>query len=356
MPFRSLRFGVQAEKRPAMLDQLQRVQEISGAGVDGLPDEVARGGRPVVMRGALSNWPFVRAALQSDEAAVQYLERFYRGRPVGTLVAPQSEAGRFFYQRHSKRMNFRRSSESLSGVLRGLLEQRKAERPFGIAMQAIAAAEVLPGLEEDNPNPFVPKGVPARLWIGNRVTVAPHFDVADNLACVTAGRRRFVLFPPEQAANLYPGPMDVTPASVPISMVSLESPELERYPRYREALDAALVAELDPGDAIFIPYLWWHGVESLSRFNILTNYWWNRDDDISPRYPFGAFLHLSYVLFHDMPPSHRDAWRALYDHYVFQSGGDPMEALDEAHRYYPGKLDLQKVARLKDLLRDLLGT
>lgn len=339
-----------------MLEQLQRVQEISCAGIDGLPEEVARGDRPAVLRGAVSNWPFVQAALKSDEAAVQYLERFYRGRPVGTLVAPQSEGGKFFYRQYSKQMNFQRSSESLSIVLKGLLEQRTAERPYGIAMQAIPASEILPGLQEDNPNPFVPTGVPARLWIGNKVTVAPHFDVADNLAFVTAGRRRFVLFPPQQTANLYPGPMDVTPASVPISMVSLDAPQLERFPRYREALDAAFVAELDPGDAIFIPYLWWHGVQSLTRFNILTNYWWNRDDDISPRYPFGSLLHLCYAFFRDMPPNHRDAWRSLFDHYVFQAGGDPMQALDEAHRHYPGKLDAQKIARLKDVLRDLLST
>ena len=68
-----------------------------------------------------------------------------------------------------------------------------------------------------NPNPLLPAGNHARVWIGNAVTVAPHFDVSENIACVVAGRRRFILFPPEQTANIYPGPMDVTPAHVPIS-------------------------------------------------------------------------------------------------------------------------------------------
>ena len=337
-----------------MLDELQRVPEIEGAGLDALPEDMISAGRPAVFRGAVKDWPFVRAALQSDEAAVEYLERFYCGAPVSTMVAPPSEGGRFFYRADSKQMNFHRSSESLSGVLRGLLKHREAAEPFAVAMQAIAAAEVLPGLQEDNPNPLVPAGVPARLWIGNQVTVAPHFDVVDNIACVTAGRRRFILFPPEQTANLYPGPLDVTPASVPISMVSLDDPELERFPRYRQALDAAFVAELEPGDAIFIPYLWWHGVQSLSRFNILTNYWWNRDE-IAPSIPFVPLLHLTYALYRGMPRRHRDAWRALYEHYVFEAEGDPMDPIAPAHRDSGHKFDSRELGALRQMLRELLG-
>ena len=189
---------------------------------------------------------------------------------------------------------------------------------------------------------------------GAHQIVLPHFDVADNLALVMAGRRRFILFPPDQTPNLYPGPMDQTPANVPVSMVSLDEPELDRFPRYREAMDAALVAELEPGDAVFIPYLWWHGVQSLGPFNVLMNYWWNRSE-IDARHPFGALLHLAYILYRDMPPEHRKGWRALYDHFVFQTGGDPTEALLPGQRYRGGDVDPERVARLKDALRDLLA-
>ena len=337
-----------------MFADLRPANEISGSGLTSLPDDVTSSGRPIVLRGAVSDWPFVQAARQSDEAAIQYLNRLYNGRPVGTIVAPPSERGRFFYRADSKRMNFERSAESLSGVLQGLLRQKETEQPFGIAMQAIPAAEVLPGFQEDNPNPFVPSETPARLWIGNRVTVAPHFDVADNLACVTAGRRRFILFPPEQTANLYPGPMDITPASVPISMVSLDEPEFDRFPRYREALDAAFVADLEPGDAVYIPYLWWHGVQSLSSFNILTNYWWNRDGAEAP-HPYTPLLHLTYALYRGMPPEHRSAWRALYNHYVFEGDGDPMAPLAPEHRESESPVDRRRSARLRDVLREILS-
>jgi hypothetical protein len=338
-----------------MFEQLQRAEEIAGAGLASLPDAVTAGGRPVVIRGAFKEWPVVREASRSDETGVAYLDRFYNGRPVSTVVAPNSECGRFFYRPDSKQMNFQMSTQLLSNVLKGILQQAKEEEPVGIAMQAVSAPDCLPGLEEDNPNPLVPDGTRARVWIGNAVTVAPHFDVADNLACVVAGRRQFTLFPPEATANLYPGPMDVTPANVPISMVSMTEPDFERFPRYRAALDSAVGAELEPGDAVYIPYLWWHGVQSLGTFNMLMNYWWHRDA-VAAQHPYGALLHLAYTLFGDMPPEHRQAWRALYDHYVFQTGGDPVEPLDPAHRYYPRKIDPQRILGLKEALRDLLGS
>ena len=56
-----------------------------------------------------------------------------------------------------------------------------------------------------------------------------------------------------------------TIAGQPISMVDLDDPDFERFPKFREALRHALVAELEPGDAIYIPALWWHGVQATGR-------------------------------------------------------------------------------------------
>jgi len=334
-----------------MLKELQRAQEISAAGLKALPDEASSS--PLVLRGAVADWPFVQEARRSDEAAVAYLTRFYNGRPVSVLVAAPSEQGRFFYRPDSKSMNFETASALLPDVLSSLLDERESDSPAAIAMQAISAPDSLPGLERDNPNPIVPAGTQARVWIGNAVTVAPHFDVAENIACVVAGRRRFILFPPEQTANLYPGPMDVTPANVPISMVAMDDSELDRFPCYRDALAAALVADLEPGDAIYIPYLWWHGVQSLGGFNVLVNYWFNREA-AADRYPFVLLLRLMLEAYRDLRPEHRSAWRALYDHYVFQAGGNPMESLAAGHRETRKPVDTAAITRLRQLLGELL--
>jgi hypothetical protein len=336
-----------------MLDQLQRAHEIRATGLAALPDDVATSGLPAVLRGAVADWPFVREAQRSDEAAVAYLGRFYNGRPVNALVAPPSEHGRFFYRPDSKKMNFELAPGQLSDVLEAILQYRGSAESPAIAMQAVSAPDCLPGLEEENPNPLLPPGNHARVWIGNAVTVAPHFDVAENIACVVAGRRRFVLFPPEQTANLYPGPMDMTPANVPISMVAMDDSEFDRFPRYREALAGALIADLEPGDALYIPYLWWHGVQSRTGFNVLVNYWFNRDQ-AAARYPFVPLLHLAYRAFRDMGPEHRAAWHALYEHYVFQAGGDPMEALAPPHREAERRVSPAETARLEQMLRALL--
>ena len=177
---------------------------------------------------------------------------------------------------------------------------------------------MLPGLRPPpTASPLLPPELARpRIWIGNRSEVSAHFDLSDNIACVVAGRRRFTLFPPDQVANLYVGPLDHTMAGQPASMVPLKAPDLERFPRFREALAAARTAELEPGDAIYIPTLWWHHVEALSAFNVLVNYWW---EDPS-RFAGGAFeamvhgiMAVSYL-----PPERRRAWRAMFDHYVLR--------------------------------------
>jgi len=117
--------------------------------------------------------------------------------------------------------------------------------------------------------------VQPRLWLGNEVVTPAHFDESHNLACVVSGRRRFTLLPPEQVGNLYIGPLDFAPTPTPISLVSFRAPDFARFPRFHDALAAAQVAELEPGDALYIPSLWWHHVESIGLLNTMVNYWWS---------------------------------------------------------------------------------
>ena len=56
-----------------------------------------------------------------------------------------------------------------------------------------------------------------------------------------------------------------------------------------------------------------------------------------------------------MTPEHRAAWRGLYDHYLFQADGDPMEPLIIAHRETRKPVDSTAIARLRQLLGELLG-
>src|SRR5690606_9116329 len=130
----------------------------------------------------------------------------------------------------------------------------------GIYAGAVATATHAPRFDAEHPFPLAagqPR-VETRIWLGNATQVATHFDLSDNFAVVALGRRRFTLFPPEATANLYVGPLNVTLAGQPVSMVDPLAPDPERYPRYAAARELALIAELEPGDALFIPTLWWH--------------------------------------------------------------------------------------------------
>jgi hypothetical protein len=196
---------------------------------------------------------------------------------------------------------------------------------------SVPTAEILPGFDRDNCMSLLPPELAApRIWVGNRSEVSAHFDLSDNIACVVAGRRRFTLFPPDQVANLYVGPLDHTMAGQPASMAPLKAPDFDRFPRFREALAAARTAELEPGDVIYIPTLWWHHVEALSAFNVLVNYWWE-DPPANAGGAFEAMVHgimaVSYL-----PAERRRAWRAMFDHYVLRPDGEPMAHLPPEHR------------------------
>jgi hypothetical protein len=286
--------------------------------------------QPAVLRGLVSDWPAVHAGTQSARTLCDYLARFDQGTPVEVTRADASVGGRFFYNDALTGFNFERRRQSLSDALRELLATTEEATPPAIYLSALPVADNVPGFSGENRMSLLPASVGARVWLGNRVTVQTHYDLTGNVACVVAGRRRFTLFPPDQLPNLYVGPLEFTLAGTPVSMVKLEAPDFERYPRFRQALETAQSAELGPGDAIFVPYMWWHHVEALSPFNVLVNYWWAD----TPRWmgsPFEALIH-AMLSVRSLPPERREVWRAWFENYVFQDHGDPAAHLPEDRR------------------------
>ncbi len=276
--------------------------------------ELVGAAEPVILRGLVRDWAVVAAARDGTASLVAFLKTLGSGAAAHCLVGHPAIGGRFFYARDMAGLNFGRRDATVADLLDQLTRQAGDAAPLAIAMQSAPTSEVLPGFASRHPMPLLEADVPPRIWIGNAVSVATHYDSNDNIACVVAGRRRFTLFPPDQAANLYMGPFELTPAGTPVSMVDVDAPDFDRYPRYEEALKHARTAELEPGDAIFIPYLWWHAVRSLDPTSILVNYWWS--DCPVPTAPAQAMLH-ALLAFRDLPPARRAAWRALIDHLVF---------------------------------------
>jgi hypothetical protein len=135
-------------------------------------------------------------------------------------------------------------------------------------------------------------------------------------------------------------------------MVDFADADFDQHPRFRLALDEAQVAELAPGDALFIPSMWYHHVEALDAFNVLVNYWW-RD---TPRYlgdPEQALLH-AILAVRDLPENARQRWKALFEHYVFSGGAEAAAHLPEGTRGILDPLNSETAGRLRAfLLRSL---
>jgi hypothetical protein len=282
-----------------------------------------------VFKDLIKDWPAVHAGTRSARALGDYLRGFDRGKPVAVLEGPPSIRGHFFYRDDMRGLNFERRPATISATIERLLaQQQDADQP-ALYVESTPTPEFLPAFAEANPNPLLPASVTPRIWVGNQLIAQTHFDLSNNIACVVGGRRRFTLFPPEQLPNLYVGPLEFNISGPPISMVSLRNPDLARFPRFAEALAASRSAELEPGDALFIPFGWWHHVESLTPFNVLVNYWWN--DAPRAGAAFDSLLHAVLTL-RDLPPGQREVWRGLFENYVFKSGDEAMAHLPREQR------------------------
>jgi hypothetical protein len=248
--------------------------------------------------------------------------------------------------------NYRHFKVGVTDALQRLAAYSRMQGPVpGLALQSALVSECLPGFLATHPMPCLPASVQPRLWAGNRVVTPAHFDASHNIAVVACGRRRFTLFPTDQVANLYIGPLDFAPTGAAITLARPDKPDFDHYPRLREALANALIAELEPGDALYMPPLWWHQVESLEPLNALVNYWWMPAQlEGRPTAPaLGALLHAR-LAFAALPPAERQAWRTLFDHYVFGEG-DPAAHIPEARRGALGELGPEALAALKERIR-----
>jgi hypothetical protein len=114
-----------------------------------------------------------------------------------------------------------------------------------------------------------------------------HVDLMSTHAWIAhfEGTKKFVLYPPNQAENLYLGAVDP------------DRPDLETYPLFRSATGRR-EAYLEPGEIIFVPANWWHQVTSIGKtLSIVCNF----VNGNNVRDLLGSFLpnfreHAAYVL------------------------------------------------------------
>jgi len=366
-------------------------------------DIIAAAKAPLILRGLVLHWPLTQLSLDAAgsaydnaSACAAYLLSFYNGRPTQVYQGAAGQRGRYFYNDSRTALNYVTQTGQVDAVLTQLLDAMTLPDPAAAPSVYIASNLLhshFPALQDTHrieiPKPalqaalqdthrsnlpdalqdtqrsdtlqdthrkepaFATEPDRVSIWLGNQSLAACHYDASDNLACCVRGVRRFTLFPPEQVANLYPGPLEPTPGGQAISMVDFAAPDLTLYPNFPKALAAGQIADLAPGDALYLPSMWWHQVEAPGPFNILINHWWSS----APRYT-GSGMNLLYhalLCLRDKPEHERRGWQALLNYYVFD---DPQQAgahLPAAARGVLADLDEHRARQLRAMLLNRLN-
>jgi hypothetical protein len=154
--------------------------------------------------------------------------------------------------------------------LQNLMENRTIEPP---ALQLIG----------DYTIPYYFKDLLLRcvnLWMGNSkapIVTPLHHDFNDNLYAVVEGRKRFVIFPPDEARNLYVrGKLLEIQANGIMRYADLNNMphvcrldalnvDYEKFPLYARAEKARIDFFLERNEMLFLPAGWFHQVSSSGR-------------------------------------------------------------------------------------------
>lgn len=312
-------------------------------------NEIMPSGQPVVLRGIVKDWRVTQAAKRGAADLASLLEAAAGSATIEVMSGEADIQGRFFYDEAMTGFNFRQDKMMFKDFIR---EVMNIEDGASLYMGSHPLADVMPSLSKDCPMRLVPEGTPPRIWIGTNSVVSTHYDMSFNVACVLSGTRRFTLFPPSQIANLYPGPIENNMAGPQVSLPNPEAPDLNKFPRFKDALQHGRQAELLPGDAIYIPALWWHHVRAIGTLNVLMNYWWSPVPQYS-RAPLEALV-LSLLAVRQLPAAEREAWKNLFDYFIFQTDGPPMEHLPDHVSGVLGPHSPERASQIWEFFKGLL--
>jgi hypothetical protein len=99
--------------------------------------------------------------------------------------------------------------------------------------------------------------------------------------------------------------------------------------------------------------MWWHHVEGLSAFNTLVNYWWSTSPKHIPT-PMNALYHAIWTL-RDRPENEKQAWKDVFEYYVFGSRERATEHIPQSARGFLGPIGDDQARLLRAMLLNKLN-
>jgi len=336
-----------------------KVQILEGVTPQTIPfDELFSQNQPVILKGLVKDWPLVKAGQQSGQQVMAQLEQHYSQRPMIVYKAPAEIKARFGYNNTCTGFNFTAERTTLSEVFDTIRSQLSQDEHDYLYINSLKFAEGFPKLSQTHQLAFehaeFKNNQPvAKIWLGTESVAAAHFDQPKNIACCLVGKRRFTLFPPEQIDNLYPGPLNPTPGGQVVTLADLSKPDFTRFPRLKIALENAYIADLEPGDGLYYPSMWWHEVQAFGRFNAMVNYWWMAAAPYLGS-PMDVLMH-AMMSIRDRPEKEKQAWRALFDYYIFDDAEKVREHLPPECQGALAPMDEDQARRLGAMLRNNLN-
>ncbi|MBN3323977.1 TYW5 protein, partial [Atractosteus spatula] len=219
----------------------------------------------------------------------------YRSLPFSVFVKRAAE------ERHSEYF----ISEEESYYLRSLGQDPRRE--------AADIRKQFPGLAEDF---CIPEFFEAERFFSSVFRISSqglqlwtHYDVMDNLLAQVTGRKRVVLFSPQDAQHLYL-------SGDKSEVLDIDNPDLGQYPGFVKAQRHECI--LEPGDLLFIPALWFHNTLALE-FGVGVNVFWrhlppecyDKNDPYGNKDPVAAsramqVLERALRTLEELPPEYRD--------------------------------------------------
>lgn len=94
-------------------------------------------------------------------------------------------------------------------------------------------------------------------WMSNGGTSSKiHIDTDENLLCVIHGHKSVILVSPEYSKDLYTDESRI----LGVSDINPQSVDMKKFPRVKNV--RYQLANVEEGDIVYIPNMWWHQVIS----------------------------------------------------------------------------------------------